>query len=220
MLTQIVLMNFKDLSSLLILISLLTLSCSSDPNVKLVKDENGRVLESFEVNDEGQKHGVFKTFNESGIITEEAEYANGKLNGYRRLYRPNGKIEIEEHYQQDVSHGPYTVYYESGAKEISTDYDQGKMNGILHRYFESGKIMEEVKMENNEENGPFKEYYENGNIQWEGTYLNGENEIGILKQFDEGGILTKKMLCDSLSICQTIWTKELGDIEPKNIFEK
>lgn len=195
------------------------MSCGSDPTVTLIKDDEGRILESFEVNEEGKKHGIYKTFSPSGTLTEDAVYADGKLNGYRRLYRENGSLEIEENYVEDVSHGAYTVFYESGAIEISTDYDQGKMNGMLHRYFESGKIMEEVKMEDNEENGPFKEYYENGNIQWEGTYLNGENEVGILLQYDESGVLTKKMLCDSLSICQTIWTKELGEVEPKNFFD-
>ncbi len=204
----------------MVCVSILTLSCDHQPNLKITKDDQGRIIESYEINEAGQKHGVYKAFNASGTLIEEAIYADGKLNGYRRLYREDGSIEIEEHYQHDTSHGPYTVYYQSGAQEISTDYTQGKMNGMLHRYYESGKIMEEVKMEDNEENGPFKEYYENGNIQWEGTYLNGENEVGILKQYNENGILTKKMLCDSLSICQTIWTKEHGDIEPKNVLNR
>jgi len=210
-------MQLNLISSLLLILSLLIISCDSNPDIKLIKDDQGRVIESYEVNEAGAKHGTYKAFNESGTQLEEAIYTEGKLDGYRRLYRDNGSIEIEEHYKQDVSHGPYTVYYESGAKEISTDYDNGKMNGILHRYYESGKVMEEVKMKDNEENGPFKEYYENGNIQWEGNYLNGENEVGLLMQYNESGVLTKKMLCDSLSICQTIWTKELGDVEPKNV---
>ena len=67
-------------------------------------------------------------------------------------------------------------------------------------------------MKDNNENGPFKEYYPNGNIHWEGNYLNGDNEFGILNEYNEQGELIKKMDCDSMAVCKTIWTKENGDI--------
>ena len=70
----------------------------------------------------------------------------------------------------------------------------------------------------NLENGPFVEYYENGNVQWSGTFLNGDNEVGELLHYSEDGVLIKKMWCDSAAICQTIWTREKGDIVPKDLF--
>lgn len=71
-------------------------------------------------------------------------------------------------------------------------------------------------MVNNEENGPFTEYHENGQKAWEGTFLNGDNEYGLLQQYDEAGTLIKKMNCDSLGVCTTIWTLKDGDITPSN----
>ena len=72
--------------------------------------------------------------------------------------------------------------------------------------------MERVTFEGNEENGPFEEYHQNGQIQWKGTYLKGENEYGLLEEFDEIGEPIKRMMCDEMAICKTIWTKENGDI--------
>ena len=68
--------------------------------------------------------------------------------------------------------------------------------------------MEEVLFKDNEENGPFVEYYDNGEIEWKGSYLNGDNEFGILEQYDRTGVLIKKMECDSLGACITVWIKD------------
>jgi antitoxin component YwqK of YwqJK toxin-antitoxin module len=203
---------------LIIILGLSIISCQGESNIKSVKDDQGNVVESYAIDEAGLKHGVFKTFDTEGNLTEEAEYNHGKLNGYRRIFRSDKSMEIEEHYTDDVINGAYTVYYPNGGVELSGDYIDGEMNGQLQRYYESGNLMETVTMVDNNENGEFKEYYENGNIQWEGNYVNGENEVGLLKQYNESGDLIKKMMCDSLSICQTIWTIEKGDVKPINVF--
>lgn len=208
----------KLLNHIAILSLLIITACKTDPSIKQVRNEDNQVIESYTFDENGLKHGIVKLFDDKGILTEEAEYAHGKMDGYRRIYDADGRMEVEEHYKNDVIDGAYTVFYPNGGVEISADYIDGVMNGTLHRYYESGTIMETVSMVENEENGIFKEYYENGNIQWEGNYVNGENEVGLLKQFDESGELVRKMMCDSLSICQTIWTKEEGDITPIDVF--
>ncbi len=199
------------------ILSLVILSCES-PQVVVNTTGDGIKTEEYIVNNEGQKHGEYKRFFSDGSLEEVAHYQMDKLSGKRTIYHNNGKPEIEEHYIDDVIHGEYTVFYKNGKPEISGSYTDGIMQGLLTRYYETGEIMEEVTMENNQEHGPFKEYYANGKVQWEGNYMRGENEVGLLKQYNEQGDLIKKMLCDSLSVCQTIWTKELGDITPKKIF--
>ena len=196
---------------------LLLSSCSN--NMQQVKSENGTILEEFIVNKDGEKHGLYKSFDEEGNVIETAIYKNGKLNGDRNFYFKNGKLELSEHYVEDVITGPYVSYYISGQVEISFEYNNGEVNGLLTKYYESGTIKEEVNMKNNEENGPFKEYYESGQLKWEGQYLNGDNEFGLLVNYKNDGTIIKKMMCDSLAICRTIWTPERGDIilEPLNL---
>lgn len=181
-----------------------------------IKSADGYLVETFEFIEDSIKHGLMtKHYKEK--ISEEAYFSNGKLEGQRKIYFSNGQVEIIENYKDGIFHGPYLVYYEDGTLNLEAEYINGKMQGSLKRYYESSKLLEEVTMKDNEENGPFKEYYENGQVQWEGNYLNGDNEFGLLKQFSESGELIKKMMCDEMAVCQTIWTKEKGDIEIKKI---
>lgn len=185
-------------------------SCSN--NMQQVKSESGTVLEEFIVNKAGEKHGLYKSFDEDGNVIEMANYKNGMLHGDRNFYFKNGNLELSEHYEENVITGPYVSYYINGQVELSFDYDNGVVNGLLTKYYENGTVMEEVNMKDNEENGPFKEYYESGQLKWEGQYLNGDNEFGLLINYKDDGTIIKKMMCDSLAICRTIWTPERGDI--------
>ncbi|MGA0231494.1 MAG: toxin-antitoxin system YwqK family antitoxin, partial [Saprospiraceae bacterium] len=126
-----------------------------------------------------------------------------------------GQTQIIENYVAGHMHGNYEVYYESGLLLLKQNFRMDTLEGISRKYYENGQLEEEVMFADNLENGPFKEYYENGLLHWEGQYLNGDNEFGLLKEYDDMGELIKKMMCDSLAICRTIWTLKEGDITPK-----
>ncbi|MFM2393988.1 MAG: hypothetical protein RLZZ546_1970, partial [Bacteroidota bacterium] len=71
-------------------------------------------------------------------------------------------------------------------------------------------LKEVVSFIHGNEDGPFEEYYENGKIMWKGSYKmqNDEpREYGSLDSFGMDGQVAKKMFCDSLFLCRTIWRK-------------
>ena len=208
------------LYSFLFLLCIFMVHCNQSEKLIVKKYTEGKKLEEYSVDESGKKHGLLKSYHDNGNIREESQYEHGKLNGVRKIFDSDGTLEIEETYRDDVMDGPYTVYYRNGQAEIKTHYTEGTLTGILTKFYENGVTMEEVTFVDNIENGPFKEYYETGEIQWEGSYLNGDNEFGLLIQYEKSGEIIKKMMCDSLAICQTIWTKEKGDIEPKKILIK
>ena len=109
--------------------------------------------------------------------------------------------------------GPYIEFYPNGDTLLKTQYSNGVLSGIFTKYYASGQIEETVTFANNDENGPFYEYYENGILHWEGSYLNGDNEFGLLTEYNTEGVILKKMMCDSLAMCRSIWTLEKGDIK-------
>ena len=197
----------------LLIITLSLFSCKDSMTV--IKDENGNVIERYHLNEQEQKHGAYSAYNASGEVTETANYSNDKLEGERKVYTADGNLEILENYKNNIMEGPYTVYHPNGQVSFEAEYTNGVLNGTTKSYNKDGSLKEEVTFSMNEENGPFKEYYANGNLEWEGTYLNGDNEFGLLKKYDESGELVKKMMCDSMAICRTIWTKADGDITPK-----
>ncbi len=193
------------------------LSClilgSCKQNLITVKDDQGNITEKYAVNDQNQKHGSYESYINNTLI-EKANYQNGKLDGLRQLFHTNGAVEIEEQYQNDLMIGVYKNYDHKGKLILEAPYENGVMEGMLKTYYPDGTLKEEVTMVNNEENGAFTEYHSNGQIKWKGQFLNGDNEFGLLQEFNEAGTLIKKMECDSLAVCKTIWTINKGDINP------
>lgn len=189
----------------------LFISCKQ-ANYVTVKDEAGHISEKYQVNENEEKNGTYESYID-GVLVEKSLYKNGKLNGKRTLFHKNGQIEIDENYIDDQLTGTYKSYYEDGTLSQEANYIDGKMEGVLKTYFNSGTLKEEVMMVDNNENGPFKEFHENGKLSWEGTYLNGDNEFGLIQEYNDQGALIKKMMCDSMARCTTIWTIETGDIK-------
>ncbi len=198
----------KNLTPLLLLA--LLVSCNPLEEIQL-KDDHGNVSEIFSKDKEGKKQGLKTTFLE-GVKYCEEFYQDDVLSGTRKIFYPNGNIEVEERYVDGLLDGLVKSYYEDGKLLLTAEYSKGTMSGIVKSYYQDGQLKEEVTFVNNEENGPFKEYHSNGQLSWEGTYINGENEIGLIVQYDDKGGLLKKMQCDTFmgfSKCKTIW--EVGN---------
>ena len=196
------------IQEILFLVTLFAVSCSSERFVE-VKDDNGNLLEKYQVDKEGTKNGIYESY-DSGKLVSKANYQDGIQSGKRVIYYENGNLEIEENYAKGQLEGDYKVYYESGELKLVVGYSNNTIQGQVKKYYISGQLMEDVAFIDNEENGPFVEYWENGNLKWEGAYKNGDNEFGELKKYNEEGILIRKLMCDSLAVCRTFWTLEDG----------
>ena len=170
--------------------------------------ENGQLYEKFETDKEGLKHGLYERYFEDGTLAESTYFDHGNQHGKRTLYYPNGQIESVSDFENGKLHGKHLVYHDTGESMIDSDYKNSEIIGVLKKYYKNGNLQEEVTFANDIENGPFTEYYENGRVKWKGQYLNGDYEFGIIEHFDEDGELIKKLECDSMRICKTIWEKE------------
>lgn len=188
----------------IVLSIVITLLACTDPLLIKV-EENGVLLETYEINNDSIRHGITKKYYSEGHLYEMSNYENGKLHGERLLYYPDGTVEIRENHCQGKFCDSLTTYYKNGAKKMVGIYTDGSMNGIVKGYYDTGELKEEVTFNENIEQGPFREYHKNGSLMWTGTYLNGPNEFGILMEYDESEKMIKKMMCDSLSVCTTVW---------------
>lgn len=186
---------------------------SSEPNAAFSletveeKDSDGNLLQFTRRDSDGLKEGVFSKMNTKGAKLEEANYKNGKLDGQRVLFYPDGDTLIVETYQEDLFDGPYKSFYPSGQLKLACTYTNNNIEGKWLQYYESGQLKEEVLFEGNTENGPFKEYHPNGQLSVEGSYKEGDNEHGPLKFYDEQGQHYKTMECN-MGICRTVWSQE------------
>ena len=193
---------------------ILYVSCSQSTKTIEVKNDAGVVTEQYQINADSLKTGEAKVFDDEGKLFDLSNYVDGKLNGKRTIFYQDGSIDTEEHYDNDVLVGDYKQFYKNGQLMQTGSYTEGVLEGQVVSYFDNGAMRESVTFAENIENGPFIEYYENGKKHWEGTYRNGDNEFGLLMEYDSLENVIKKMDCDTLGMCRTIWTKEKGDITP------
>ncbi len=85
----------------------------------------------------------------------------------KALY-PDGKVQLEGGYKDDMRDGLWTFYYENGKKWSEASYKNGEYNGASTTWFE------------------------NGQKRYEGFYANG-NKTGQWKFWDESGKLVKEV---------------------------
>ena len=197
-------MRYTVRSSMILII--LVFSCGDGYRTIKEYNDDGKLSRKFHVDQDSIVQGTLLSYYDNGQdIFEKASYVDGQLEGKRILYFENGQPEIIEHYTSDILSDTLYLFYLSGALKMTSYYKNGIHTGINTVYYESGSIKEEVRFHNNEEQGPFIEYHPNGQVHWTGQYLNGENEYGELIQYDSTGQMIKKMMCDSLAICKTVW---------------
>ncbi len=175
-------------------------SCKENPIETVeVRDDEGR-LERFERNKKDfAKEGLYQKFSAEEKLLEEAHYHLNVLEGEKKYFYPNGKVESIEVYKNGQLDGKFRKLFENGSIQLEQDFVNGAMQGFSIRYYPNGVVEERVTMVDNEEKGPFQEYYENGALKTEGFYAPSETESaleqGELKEYDENGVLVRIADC-------------------------
>lgn len=116
----------------------------------------------------------------------EITYANGKVNGVKRGYYPNGNLKYEKNYKDDHASG-LSVFYKPDGKTIDykCTYDYGSpVSGIERNKFEKGGegSYTEATYDNGKRNGSFKWFYPNGKLECECIYVNDTVVSGIVRK--------------------------------------
>lgn len=205
---------------LIFLIFLSSNACKEGIKVVQQKDDDGNLTAEYEVRPkDGAKQGKFTGYYPSGKKFEESTYLNNVLDGNRTLYYESGAVQTKENHVKGTFSGKFQSFYENGQPKEEGEYSNDAMNGEWTFYYPSGKKREIVNFIENEEDGPFKEFYENGNIKTEGQYKEGDNEVGLLKKYNQSGKLIEKMDCemkqignDFFSQCKSVWKDSSKEI--------
>ena len=79
-------------------------------------------------------------WNESGTLSVENVYRNGKKNGICKEYYITGHIRVEQMYVDDVEQGMYRSYFNSGQLYNEGRFKDGELTGDLKFYSEQGKL--------------------------------------------------------------------------------
>ncbi|WP_244533798.1 toxin-antitoxin system YwqK family antitoxin [Flavobacterium granuli] len=113
----------------------------------------------------------------STIMTVE-NYKNGKLEGLRSVFYPNGKIAEETNYKNNLK------------------------DGLYKKYSDNGIVLEEAIYKNNEYNGPAVFRDPEGNIVSKGQFSKGKKS-GIWQFFEKGKQVKEVNMSDLGSASKT-----------------
>ncbi|WPR70417.1 hypothetical protein SLW70_10735 [Flavobacterium sp. NG2] len=99
----------------------------------------------------------------SKVVMTIENYKNGKLNGLRSVFYPNGKIAEETNYKNDVKEGLYKKYSENGIVLEETVYKANEFHGLAIFREGDGNIVSQGKFSNGKKVGVWQ-FFEKGKL--------------------------------------------------------
>jgi len=95
-------------------------------------------------------------------------------NGLVKTYYPDGTVQSEICYVNDVLDGNAIWYYQNGKVMTEKNYSKGIIDGKVRSYFENGQLQEEYLVSFGIKDGLYKSYFENGELKVVATYSGGK----------------------------------------------
>jgi uncharacterized protein len=107
-----------------------------------------------------------------GKVAWEETYKDGLMDGYRKIYFPNGTVCTEFNYKNNDSHGPSKEFYPNGKLAESKSYKDDQLNGTYEIYNEDGTLYKTETFLNGLQHGK-SALYKNGKVIKEIQFLSG-----------------------------------------------
>ena len=96
----------------------------------------------------GEKHGPWNQYFESGKPRVTGNHVDGQLQGETIFYNIDGTVSQKGMYRDNVKHGMWFYYEEDGSPKIKLDYNMGRIKN-QDEYDEFMKKKEEEDLKNN-----------------------------------------------------------------------
>lgn len=96
----------------------------------------------------GKKHGYYRKWFPSGVLSFESAYKNGKKHGQTRSWWKNKNLRSESNFVDGIASGPQWQWYKSGAKFKRINLVNGKEEGIQQSWRENGKLYNNYEAKN------------------------------------------------------------------------
>lgn len=105
--------------------------------------------------------------------------------GLIKNYYPNGNIESEINFSNNIREGEAKFYFENGNLKEERFYVNGRVEGLVRVYSDNGKMKELINLESGKREGPSSLFDEEGNYLTDVFYANGMRVIEEEKIIEE-----------------------------------
>lgn len=99
---------------------------------------NRKVSEEYHKNN--LKHGISKTYYDSGELMEKIDWVQGKQQGSYQIFYKNGNPYMQCKMKNDKRHGLCLILTQKGKMEMEANYKSNLRHGEWKYYNEQGKI--------------------------------------------------------------------------------
>ena len=108
--------------------------------------------------------GIWKYYHQaSKSLMATENYRNGKLEGKRTVFYPDGKIAEEMNYKNNLKEGSYKKFTEKGIKLEESVFKNNEYNGLAIFNDAGGNIASKGQFVNGKKSGMWQ-FYENGKL--------------------------------------------------------
>lgn len=131
--------------------------------------KKGKILSEGKM--KGREHlGEWITYHKNSDVPMIREnYSNGKLNGKRTIYFPDGIVTEELDYSKGIKEGANIYYSRMGVAIKKLQYKNDKLHGPATYYDGHGNLIIEGTYKDDKKDGLWK-YYKNGKLVLEETF--------------------------------------------------
>lgn len=143
-------------------------------------------------NSKGKKQGVWKKYDDKGVLLYEGTFANDVPVGEFKYYYSNGKLKSTTCFIQGV-HKVHTVMYdEQGKKASEGNFIDQQKDSVWNYYASSGKIIKTEGYKNGKKDGEWKTFStQTGILLEECTYADDKLNGTMRTYFADGKISTR-----------------------------
>jgi len=98
-------------------------------------DGSVRIREPFQ---NGELHGVVRSYYSNGNVSEEVKWLQNEKNGSWKQYYENGSVRLESNYNKDSLNGRYELYYADSTLKVKGTYLDNRKNETWSFFDEKG----------------------------------------------------------------------------------
>lgn len=167
---------------------MLLVGCSNSS--KYVEVVHESVLhESFQLNEKGEKHGVYRAFYENGFDSVMAMYKNGVLDGVKIHYNKDGTVlKIQQFVKGLLEYK--TITFSRGELNQIASFHKDKFMGVNYLFYENGMLEKIYYAQDSVAQGAQYSFYNNG-ILGRYDYIH-RSEVIFSQKYNPSGKLIER----------------------------
>jgi antitoxin component YwqK of YwqJK toxin-antitoxin module len=142
-------------------------------NNKVFEYKKYGITESYNVNKNGNRTGLFQLKNYQNMVLLHCYFKNGFRHGLFKTYYHNGNLREKGYIYNCNKVGKYVKCYENGVISSIRRYKKGLKQGMQECYNENGTLVLRQNFKKDKLNGKSELFYSNGNIKYEVYYKDG-----------------------------------------------